>query len=339
MTMYWFQNRYLFSFFIFAAAIVVSQGVDLWLGSTIAVLLILQLSIVIIAFQCNSRMAYIVAILEALSFNFFFTTPRHSLQMFHLDDSINLVVFLVVAFTTSQLAERYRRQQDELKQAQLRNQILLSVSHDLRTPLAGIIGNLTTLKEYLFLLSDKEKYQLLDSATIESHRLHQYIENLLQATKLQHGAMVVRKSQESLINILNNVIDRFDISSELIVVTVEGAIDSVSVSRSLIEQAFFNVLDNALRYSPKGSFVEVVVRQETGFVVVDIHNDGQSPNAGESELMFKLFYSGDKTKNADSGSGLGLAVAKGVITAHEGFIECIEVKKGCLIRICLPLGS
>ncbi|MDV2373119.1 DUF4118 domain-containing protein, partial [Vibrio cholerae] len=73
--------------------------------------------------QCHSRIAYVAAIAEAVSFNFLFTTPRYSLQMFHLDDIINLLVFIVVAFTTSQLAERYRRQQNALEQVQLRHQI------------------------------------------------------------------------------------------------------------------------------------------------------------------------------------------------------------------------
>ncbi|MGF1681670.1 sensor histidine kinase [Photobacterium minamisatsumaniensis] len=339
MTTYWHQNRYFVSLTVFAAALLVSLGIERWLGSTIAVLLILQLSIVVIALQCHSPIAYIAAVIEALSFNFLFTTPRYSLQMFHLDDIINLVVFIIVAFTTSQLAERYRRQQGELKQAKLRNQILLSVSHDLRTPLAGIIGNLTTLKEYMPQLSEAEKHELLDSATTESHRLHQYIENLLQATKLQHGAMVVRKNQESLIHILNNTIARFSLPPERIIVGVDGAIGLVTVSSSLIEQALFNILDNALRYSSNEEPVTVAVFQQTHTVVIDILNKGKSLTDREAERIFDLFYTGEETKTTDSGSGLGLAVAKGVINAHHGTIECIVVPQGCQIRICLPSSN
>lgn len=332
----WHQNRYFVSFAVFSTAMLVSWGIDTQLGFTIAILLILQLSIVIIALQCHSRIAFSFAVIEALSFNFLFTTPRYSLQMLHLDDIINLIVFILVAFTTSQLAERYRRQQDELKQTQLRNQILLSVSHDLRTPLAGIIGNLTTLKEYLSLLSEAEKSELLDSATTESHRLHQYIENLLHATKLQHGSMMVRKKHESLIPIINNAIARCPQTSGHASVELNSEAIFVSVSSSLVEQAVFNILDNALRFSPKEKPVKVAVYQQRDTVVIDISNKGKSLMPGEAERMFDLFYTGEKTKTTDSGSGLGLAVAKGIINAHNGTIASIAVPEGCMVRICLP---
>jgi K+-sensing histidine kinase KdpD len=336
MAMSWLQKRYILSASVFVLALVVSLGLDHWLGSTIAVLLILQLSIVVIALQCHSRIAYVAAITEAVSFNFLFTTPRYSLQMFHLDDIINLLVFIVVAFTTSQLAERYRRQQNALEQVQLRHQILLSVSHDLRTPLAGIIGNLTTFKEYQTQLQAKEKDELLDSAIKESHRLHQYIENLLQATKLQHGVIRIQKQQESIVHIVKSVIGRFSSSTTSIEVIANGAVSLVDVSRALLEQALFNVLDNALRYSPKDKQVSVTIYQSQQNVVIDVYNQGQSLQPDEAERMFELFYSGKEKRSDDSGSGLGLSVAKGVVSAHRGHIECVEVQQGCLIRISLP---
>ncbi|MBY8083987.1 DUF4118 domain-containing protein [Vibrio fluvialis] len=336
MTMSWTQNRYLLSASVFIIALVISLGLEHWLGSAIAVLLILQLSIVVIALQCHSRIAYVAAIAEAVSFNFLFTTPRYSLQMFHLDDIINLLVFIVVAFTTSQLAELYRRQQNALEQVQLRHQILLSVSHDLRTPLAGIIGNLTTFKEYQTQLQAKEKDELLDSAIKESHRLHQYIENLLQATKLQHGVVRIQKQQESIVHIVKSVIGRFSSSTTSIEVVVNEAVSSVEVSRALLEQALFNVLDNALRYSPKDKQVSVKIYQNHQNVVIDVYNQGQSLQPDEAERMFELFYSGKEKRSDDSGSGLGLSVAKGVVSAHQGHIECVEVQQGCLIRISLP---
>ncbi|WP_245834610.1 potassium channel family protein [Vibrio salilacus] len=236
MTTCWLYRRYLISVLVFSVALLISLGLDRWLGSTIAVLLILQLSIVVIALQCHSRLAYIAAIIEAVSFNFLFTTPRYSLQMFHLDDIINLLVFIVVAFTTSQLADRYRRQQNALEQVQLRHQILLSVSHDLRTPLAGIIGNLTTFKEYQTQLQAKEKDELLDSAIKESHRLHQYIENLLQATKLQHGVVRIQKQQESIVHIVKSVIDRFGIAASLELIHLGHTVTGVDRDPKIVEK-------------------------------------------------------------------------------------------------------
>ncbi|MCF9443370.1 PAS domain-containing sensor histidine kinase, partial [Vibrio parahaemolyticus] len=179
--------------------------------------------------------------IEALSFNFFFTTPRYSLQMFRPEDIFNLVVFMVVAFITSTFADLYRRQQGELKQTKLQNSILLSVSHDLRTPLATIIGTLTTLNEYMPKLNDLERKELLDSATSESHRLHQYIENLLQATKLQHGTLKITKKDEPIANIVRDAVSRLPNYTEKVSMNMDDSVGYLSVSRSLIEQAIFNV--------------------------------------------------------------------------------------------------
>ncbi len=336
MTMNWPQERYVTSTLVFVVALFISLVLEYWLGSTVVVLLILQLAIVIIALKTYAKIAYIAAIIGALSFNFLFTIPRYSFQMFFLEDIINVVVFIVVAFTTSQLADRYRRQQKDLEQVQTRHQILLSVSHDLRTPLSGIIGNLTTFKEYEIQLKKEERDELLDSAIKESHRLHQYIENLLQATKLQHSVAHIKKQQESIVNIVRCVIERFPTGSTDISVVVKGPISLVDVSRTLLEQALFNVLDNALRYSPKNQKVSVTIYQELKNVVIEVYNQGQSLKPNEAKKIFELFYTGEDRRGDRSSSGLGLSVAKGVVSAHQGRIECVEVHQGCMIRVSLP---
>ncbi|ELC9520983.1 sensor histidine kinase [Vibrio alginolyticus] len=335
----WRDNTFLFSTTVIVGAVVVSWLLDQLFGSTAAVLLILQLAVVVVAFQCNSRFAYAAAVIEALSFNFFFTTPRYSLQMFRPEDIFNLVVFMVVAFITSTFADLYRRQQGELKQTKLQNSILLSVSHDLRTPLATIIGTLTTLNEYMPKLNDLERKELLDSATSESHRLHQYIENLLQATKLQHGTLKITKKDELIADIVRDAVSRLPNYTEKVSMNMDDAVGYLSVSRSLIEQAIFNVLDNAMRFSPENESVEVSLSKQGSSCVIDVRDMGIGIKAEDAEKIFSLFYSGVNNKSADSGTGMGLAVAKGIITAHQGEIQSMPVSEGTLIRIRLPLNQ
>ena len=323
---------------VMVGALASSYGVYLLLGSTIAVLLLLQLAVVVIAFQANAKFAYIAAVVEAVCFNFLFTMPQYSLVMWRLDDMTNVVVFVLVAVITSQLADRYKRQQDALKQAELRNRILLSVSHDLRTPLATIIGTLSTLKEYSPLLSRTETTELIDSATQESHRLHQYIENLLQATKLQHGALIIKKAEESIVQVINQVVARLGERQSRVVVQVEPHLPTVMVSASLIAQALYNVVDNALRYSPISSQVSIHAYQKGEHIWVDVKDEGVGVSSEQAQQIFELFYSDAGLKHNDSGSGLGLAVAKGLITAHDGQIEAMPDKTGSLFRIQLPLG-
>ncbi|HHG3075508.1 TPA: ATP-binding protein [Vibrio parahaemolyticus] len=336
---HWRDNTFLFSAIVIVGAVVASWLLDQLFGSTAAVLLILQLAVVVVAFQCNSRFAYAAAVIEALSFNFFFTTPRYSLQMFRPEDIFNLVVFMVVAFITSTFADLYRRQQGELKQTKLQNSILLSVSHDLRTPLATIIGTLTTLNEYMPKLNDLERKELLDSATSESHRLHQYIENLLQATKLQHGTLKITKKAEPIANIVRDAVSRLPNYTEKVSMNMDDSVGYLSVSRSLIEQAIFNVLDNAMRFSPENESVEVSLSKQGSSCVIDVRDMGIGIKAEDAEKIFSLFYSGVNNKSADSGTGMGLAVAKGIITAHQGEIQSMSVSEGTLIRIRLPLNQ
>lgn len=318
---HWRDNTFLFSAIVIVGAVVASWLLDQLFDSTAAVLLILQLAVVVVAFQCNSRFAYAAAVIEALSFNFFFTTPRYSLQMFRPEDIFNLVVFMVVAFITSTFADLYRRQQGELKQTKLQNSILLSVSHDLRTPLATIIGTLTTLNEYMPKLNDLERKELLDSATSESHRLHQYIENLLQATKLQHGTLKITKKDEPIANIVRDAVSRLPNYTEKVSMNMDDSVGYLSVSRSLIEQAIFNVLDNAMRFSPENESVEVSLSKQGLSCVIDVRDMGIGITAEDAEKIFSLFYSGANNKSADSGTGMGLAVAKGIITAHHASIR------------------
>lgn len=336
---HWRDNTFLFSAIVIVGAVVASWLLDQLFGSTAAVLLILQLAVVVVAFQYNSRFAYAAAVIEALSFNFFFTTPRYSLQMLRPEDIFNLVVFMVVAFITSTFADLYRRQQGELKQTKLQNSILLSVSHDLRTPLATIIGTLTTLNEYMPKLKDLERKELLDSATSESHRLHQYIENLLQATKLQHGTLKITKKDELIADIVRDAVSRLPNYTAKASMNMDDSVGYLSVSRSLIEQAIFNVLDNAMRFSPENESVEVSLSKQGSSCVIDVRDMGIGIKAEDAEKIFSLFYSGANNKSADSGTGMGLAVAKGIITAHQGEIQSMPVSEGTLIRIRLPLNQ
>lgn len=334
------STRYVFSFLVLFFVLTSAGLIDYIWGSPAVILLLLQLAIVVIALQCSIKLAYFSAIIEALSFNFLFTTPRYSLQMFNISDIMNLLVFIFVAFATSKLAQHYRRQQHDLKQAQLRNSILLSVSHDLRTPLATIIGTLTTLKEYMAKLSEFEKQELLDSATSESHRLHQYIENLLQATRMQHGTVTFKKNPVSIISVIDRVVERFSDGTNRITLNV-NPVPQLCISSSLIEQALYNVVDNALRYSPKKKPVIISLYRAQNDVHIDVRDHGQGIDPKYADNIFELFYSSNDHQPSDSGSGsgIGLAVSKGIIAAHQGHITFIPVEQGFLIRITLPISK
>ena len=296
-------------------------------------LLILQLAVVVTALPGNKQSAIFAGVLSGLLFNYFFTIPRFSLHMSDIHDIVNLSIFLIVAVLTGYLAEFYTAKQEALERAELRASILMSVSHDLRTPLSTIIGSLGTLKEYQKRLPDQEKEELLKGALEESHRLHRYIENLLQATKLYQG-IELNSVTQSLLAIVNNVIKRFE--NERISIERTGIIPNVTASGYLLEQAIYNVVDNALKYSPSSCRVVLRFAVEGNLVHLDVVDVGPGIAPEQKEAVFDLFFS---TRTGDSGyggSGIGLTVARGIIEVHHGRIAILPSDKGCTVRISLP---
>ena len=331
-----FSKKYPFLFGVVVVNIagLVSFLLDAWFLPTQGTLLILQLAVMITALLGNKLGAIFAGFLSGITFNYFFTSPRFSLHMSDADDIANLLIFLIVAIITSYLAAFYRSQQEALERAELRSSILMSVSHDLRTPLSTIIGTLSTMQEYQDRLPKLEKEELLKGALEESHRLHRYIENLLQATKLQQG-IKLNGAIQSISPIIKSVVERFN--SERIQVIQCNVSRQIYASTHLLEQALYNVIDNALNYSPAGSPVTITCSTNGNNVIVDVFDLGPGINAKHKDAVFDLFFSTRKGDAGQGGSGVGLTVTKGIIEAHKGSIAVLPDTKGCVISITLPL--
>lgn len=323
---------FLFAFVVVIAAGLLSYVLDAWFLPTHGTLLILQLAVVVTALPGNKKSAIFSGIVSGVIFNYFFTTPRFSLHMSNVDDIVNLSIFLIVAVLTGILASSYRAQQEALEQAELRASILMSVSHDLRTPLATIIGSLSTMQEYQNKLPKEEKDELLNGALDDSHRLHRYIENLLQATKLHQG-ISLNSVQQDLLPIVNNVINRFD--KARIRLIIRNALPNVTVSSYLLEQAIYNVVDNALKYSPNDTPVLIICEASDNVINLDIVDEGPGIASKHYKSVFDLFFSTRNGDTGEGGSGVGLTVTKGIIEAHHGTVSVMPSAKGCVIRISL----
>jgi K+-sensing histidine kinase KdpD len=318
-----------------AGAGLLSYVLHSWFLPTLGVLLILQLAVVPIALLGDWRSSVFSGILGATTFNYFFTNPQLSLKMNEADDVIGIVVFLTTALMTTQLARFYKIQQKALQMEQLRSSILLSVSHDLRTPLSSIIGNLSSLKEYGARLSSDEQDELLTAAIFESHRLHDYIENLLQATKLQYQELSYPATLQNIGDIVESSSKRF--KNDRIVIERNGSIPFVKVRPALIEQAFYNVIDNALKYTPPASPIIITVASLEGHVEVRIEDKGRGVKNSSKDKIFDLFYTeevGDRRK----GSGLGLPVAKSLTEANNGSLCFDTSPSGASFKFRFPVS-
>lgn len=330
------QHPYVFSLLLVIFAGMVSFILDAWFLPTQGTLLILQLAVLTTAMSGNKRSALFAGLLSGITFNYFFTSPRFSLHMSNVDDIVNLLIFLIVAIITSYLTVFYKTQQEALEQAKLRASILMSVSHDLRTPLSTIIGTLSTMQEYDDRLPKLEKAELLQGAIEESHRLHRYIENLLQATKLQQG-IKLNGTKQNISPIIERVVERFNTTR--IKITRDSEPAEVYASTYLLEQAIYNVIDNALKYSPQDTLVTIKFGAVANSLLIDVFDEGPGINLQHRNKVFDLFFSTRKGDAGQGGSGVGLTVAKGIIDAHKGSISIMPNTKGCLVQISLPLHN
>jgi two-component system, OmpR family, sensor histidine kinase KdpD len=224
----------------------------------------------------------------------------------------------------------------------LRNALLSSVSHDLRSPLASMIGSAGTLSSYWDQLPIEERNELLSAILGEGQRLDRYIQNLLDMTRLGHGTLKLNRDWTDAAEIVASAITRLrKLFPELRVDTIlPNETVLLFVHPALIEQALFNILENAARFSPPGDAVRVIVRVAGDRLFIDVIDRGPGIPEEERARIFDMFYSVARGDRAAQGTGLGLAICRGMIGAHGGSVEALPGEGvGTTIRISLPLPT
>jgi two-component system sensor histidine kinase KdpD len=229
----------------------------------------------------------------------------------------------------------------------LRSALLSSVSHDLRTPLAGIIGAAETLDTYGAQMDEADRHSLLDTVRDEGQRLDRHIQNLLDMTRLGQGGLVLRRDWIGIDELIGSAVARLQRSRPRAQfrVWLEGDIAPLWVQPALVEQALFNVIENAARFSPADEAITLRAQLDGDAMLrIDIADRGPGIPEAERERVFDMFYSvgrGDRASGDASrdGTGLGLAICRGMIRAHGGDVEALsgDEGRGTTIRIHLPL--
>ncbi len=236
---------------------------------------------------------------------------------------------------------------DELESARvqgeterLRSALLSSVSHDLRSPLASMIGAAGTLVSYEERLPPTERRELLASILGEGQRLDRYIQNLLDMTRLGHGTLKLDRDWTDSAEIVGAALGRLRKLFPELRVETDAPRDPVLmyVHPALIEQALFNILENAARFSPPNEPVRITVHVANERLLIDVADRGPGIPEDERARIFDMFYSVARGDRAPQGTGLGLAICRGMIGAHGGSVEALPGDgRGTTIRINLPL--
>ncbi|MDI9238398.1 sensor histidine kinase KdpD [Lysobacter sp. LF1] len=222
----------------------------------------------------------------------------------------------------------------------LRSALLSSVSHDLRSPLASIIGSASSLDHYGAAMSEQDRHGLLETIRIESERLDRYIQNLLDMTRLGHGGLTLKRDWIGVDELIGSAVTRLQRyePQARFNVSIEPGLAPIWVHPALIEQALFNVLENAAKFSPANDAVDVDARTVDGNLRLDVRDRGPGIPEDERRRIFDMFYSVENGDRGRKGTGLGLAITQGMVGAHGGSVEALAGAggHGTTIRITLP---
>ncbi|MCY3022411.1 MAG: sensor histidine kinase KdpD [Planctomycetota bacterium] len=229
-----------------------------------------------------------------------------------------------------------------------RNALLSSVSHDLRTPLAGICGAASSLLEKGDRLEPAARRELTESIQDEAERMARLVGNLLEMTKLDSGATRVRKEWCPLEEVVGGALTRLEkvLGQRRITTRIPADLPEVPLDVILVEQVFVNILENAAKYTPPGSPVDIVASANDKEVSVEIADCGPGLAPGDEKKVFEKFYRGKATgarqgwRGTPGGVGLGLAICRAIIEAHGGRISAANRPGGgAVFRFTLPLAG
>jgi two-component system sensor histidine kinase KdpD len=224
----------------------------------------------------------------------------------------------------------------QVQAEQLRNSLLDSVSHDLRTPLATISGTATSLLEHSSLNDSESLHTLVD----ESRRLTRLVENLLDMARLDSGAVALHRQWnvlEEIVGVALNAVKR-EIRDFVVRVDIPADFPLLNIDGFLIEQVLVNLLENASRYTPIGSEIEIAAVAKSNRAEIRIADNGPGLPPGSEEKIFDKFFRGSTiTPDGRRGVGLGLAICRAIVEAHGGVITAANRPEGgALFVISLP---
>jgi two-component system, OmpR family, sensor histidine kinase KdpD len=247
-----------------------------------------------------------------------------------------------LAIERVQLVEDMERVQRTAETERLRAALLTSISHDLKTPLASVIGSAGTLRDFGDKLIDSEKVELLSTVIEESERLNRFIANLLDMTRLESGAVTPKLAPHDLSEIIGSTLQRTNkiLRNHPVRLDLATDIPMVSLDPVLFEQVLFNLLDNAAKYAAPGTTVSIRTWRDQDSVVLQVLDEGEGIPQGDLEHIFDKFYRVQKTDQVRPGTGLGLAISRGFVEAMNGTIIAANRpdRRGAVFTITLSIS-
>jgi len=311
---------------VITVALICYASVDYIGYRSVALLLLATVSILAIFFTLYPILA--AATMSALIWDFFFIPPHFTFHVGSSEDVLLLLMYFVIALVNGVLTSKVRALEKlELQKEERHNTIKLyktlfdSISHELRTPIATIVGASDNLLQKDSHVSEVDKTKLVDEISIAAFRLNRLIDNLLNMQRLESGMLMIKPDWCEINELINSPLNRLknELSTHNVQVHVQENFPIIKLDFGLIEQALFNLLHNETIYTQLDSTIVITANYTNGNFVITISDNGKGFSPEELNLLFTKFYrSSTKTTG---GTGLGLSIVKGFVEAHEGQVK------------------
>src|SRR6185369_10124864 len=310
--------------------------------------LALLLNVLFIATRWGSWPALLASIVAMLCFNFFFLPPFKTFNIAATDNWIALVAFLVTAVTAGQLSARAKNRAEE---AELRKREIERLYAELRDAFerashAEALRQSEKLKSAL--LDAVSKVEMMEVIDEESDRLSRFINGLIELARIEAGELHLRRRWGAVEEIISTALDRAEpiTRQHHVEVDIERELPGLRVDESAVSEVVYTLIDNAAKYSAKGSTIRIVARPAGDELIqMSVEDEGRGIPVDLRERVFDKFFratrDGDVSTQQPSGTGMGLAIAKGIIEAHDGkiWIESGAGGKGTRVIFTLPIGD
>lgn len=292
---------------------------------------VFTLAVLLISYWTRSYTPGIIcSVLGVVCVNVFFTYPFYHFNMSGVGYPLTFLVMLTVSLLVSALTTRVRKEEQihvEAETEKIRSGLLRAISHDLRTPITGILGCSSTLLEQADLPPDQQR-KLLTDIQSEANWLLRMTENILSVTRSQEG-VVLRKTEEAVEEVLSSAILKFRRSTKSVLpieILSEAPLLMVPMDAMLIEQVFVNLLENVERHAHGATRVEIWLTAKDGGAQIEIQDDGCGLRQSETSPQ----------DDTDRGTGIGLMVCSAIVNAHGGSFAIHATDRGTAARIFLP---